>query len=83
MAIIKAIQHHHALESVNDVPFAGLVHIADILCRGLEIGHGGDTLIPALDVAIMQDLGLSWEALRAALPEIEALNANANLLAER
>ncbi|GMQ88666.1 MAG: HDOD domain-containing protein [Gammaproteobacteria bacterium] len=82
VAIIEAIQHHHCPDSAADIPFASLVHIADILCRGLEIGHGGDTLIPVLDVAAMQRLGLGWEQLRASLPEIEALNASANLMAE-
>ncbi len=81
-AIIEAIRHHHNPDSVTDKPFAALVHIADILCRGLEIGYGGDTLIPGLDVAAMQRLGLDWNLLLAALPQIEALNASANLLAE-
>jgi putative nucleotidyltransferase with HDIG domain len=80
--IIKAIQHHHSPESAADVPFAALVHVADILCRSLEIGHGGDTLIPTLDVTAMQQLGLGWEHLRASLPEIEALNASTNLMEE-
>jgi putative nucleotidyltransferase with HDIG domain len=81
-AIIEAIQHHHTPGSVTEISFAALVHVADILCRGLEIGHGGDTLIPVLDEAAIQHLGFSWELLRAALPEIEALNASANLMAE-
>lgn len=80
-AIIEAIQHHHVPDSVADIPFATLVHVADILCRGLEIGHGGDTLMPTLDVAAMQRVGLDWEALRTALPEIEALNTGTNLMA--
>lgn len=82
VVIVEAIHHHHTPDSTPEIPFAALVHVADILCRGLEIGHGGDTLIPALDMTIMQRLGLDWEALRAALPEIEALNDSANLMAE-
>ncbi|GMR19462.1 MAG: HDOD domain-containing protein [Gammaproteobacteria bacterium] len=83
VAIIEAIRHHHTPDLVTDRPYTALVHVADILCRGLEIGHGGDMLIPALDVAAMQRLGLGWEVLRAALSEIEALNASANLMAEQ
>jgi putative nucleotidyltransferase with HDIG domain len=81
--IIDAIFHHHAPGSAADSSLATLVHVADILCRGLEIGHGGDTLIPVLDVEAMQRLGLNWEQLRVALPEIEALNVGANLMAEQ
>ena len=80
--IMAAIYYHHKPASKPDAPFAALAHVADILCRGLEIGNGGDSLIPKLDAQVMQRLGLEWGVVRACLPEIEALNANANLLVD-
>lgn len=80
--ITTAIHHHHTPASKPDAPLVALVHVADVLCRGLEIGNGGDSLIPKLDAQVMQHLGLEWEAVRACLPEVESLNANANLLAD-
>ncbi len=80
--IMAAIHYHHKPASKPDAPFAALAHVADILCRGLEIGNGGDSLIPALDIRAMERLGLEWDELSHCLPEVEALNANANLLAE-
>ncbi len=82
VAIIEAIQHHHAPDAVTDTPFAALVHIADILCCGPEIANGGDSPIPGLDICAMARLSLEWEALSGCLPEIEALNADASLLVE-
>ncbi len=77
--VINAIQHHHALMDVAS-PLSELVHVADILCRALDIGHGGDDLIPVLNLAAMKRLGLKWALLADCLGEIESLNSFSDLL---
>jgi len=77
--LTSAIRFHHKLP--NKVgKLAELVHVADILCRGLDIGHGGDNLIPILQKNVLARTGLSWADIKAALPEIECLNASASML---
>ncbi len=77
--LVNAIRFHHA-QPCEVTPLAELVHVADILCRGLDIGHGGDDLIPALRPEALLRLGLEWPAIHACLPEIESLNASAGML---
>lgn len=79
--LINAIQFHHSIPRVA-TPLSELVHVADILCRGMDIGHGGDDLIPLLQPLALTRLGLEWSDLQAVLPEIEQLNACAGLLLE-
>ncbi len=77
--VVNAIQHHHVLMDVAS-PLSELVHVADILCRALDIGHGGDDLIPVLNMAAMKRLGLKWALLADCLGEIESLNSFSDLL---
>ncbi len=77
--LVNAIRFHHALPG-KVTPLAELVHVADIICRGLDIGHGGDDLIPALHPDALSRLGLDWNDLCATLPEIEQLNTRASML---
>ncbi len=77
--VINAIKHHHTLMDVVS-PLSELVHVADILCRALDIGHGGDDLIPVLNMAAMKRLGLDWILLADCLGEIENLNSFSDLL---
>jgi len=77
--VINAIQHHHAIMDVAN-PLSELVHVADILCRALDIGHGGDDLIPVLNMAAMKRLGLTWVLLADCLGEVESLNSFSDLL---
>ncbi len=79
--LVAAIHFHHELPN-KATPLAELVHIADILCRGLEIGNGGDDLIPILQTKTLSHLGLGWDDLQNALPEIEQLSGAAAGLLE-
>ena len=81
--IISSIRYHHTPDAEPVLPLAGLVHIADIICRGMEIGNGGDNSIPVINSSVMQGLGLEWDAVKGSLPEIEKLNASANVLVEQ
>lgn len=80
--VVDAIAWHHKLPS-EGIPFAELVHVADIVCRGLDIGHGGDDLIPVIHPEALSKLGLNYTDLQEALPEIERITAKAGMLLDR
>ncbi|MCW9023830.1 MAG: HDOD domain-containing protein [Gammaproteobacteria bacterium] len=71
--VVDAIKSHHSLPATS-LPLAELIHLSDILCRGLNIGHGGDDLIPFLKSSVLARLGLNWDIIRSYLGEIENLN---------
>ena len=65
--LIGVIGHHHDPAAAG--PFtleAAIIHLADILCRSLNIGSGGDEKIPPLDA-------FAWEALKIKTPAIEPI----------
>jgi HD-like signal output (HDOD) protein len=67
--LMSVILHHHQPSSAGRFAFeAAIVHLADILCRALNIGYAGDNKMPALDKA-------AWESLRIKPEAIEALLA--------
>lgn len=77
--LVEAIRYHHSMSNTA-TPQTDLVHVADIVCRGMDIGHGGDDLIPVLCPGALSRLGLDWADLSKALPEIERLNTIAGML---
>ena len=79
VSLQQAIKHHHTPEQ-SDTLIADIVHIADILCRGLEIGDGGDTLIPFLAPKSIERVHLDWGALPDMLHDIEELQVAAKLM---
>ena len=74
--IIQAIEQHHT----PSVPLPSIVCLADILCRGLDIGDGGDSLIPLLDPALLSSLGIGMDTIRSCLPEIVDCHVHSNIL---
>jgi putative nucleotidyltransferase with HDIG domain len=67
--LVQVIAHHH--QPVNAGSFAleaAIVHLADIFCRALDMGHGGDNKIPPLDQA-------AWESLKIQTGAIETIMA--------
>ena len=63
----QVIAHHHRPEYAGTfIMEAATVHLADILCRALNIGYSGDNKIPPLDK-------LAWEALRIKTESIESI----------
>jgi len=78
--IIEAIKNHHQPDTGPASAIVDLIHLSDIICRAMEIGDGGDTLIPRLVPSILPRLGLSWDKIRDQLPEVEELNASTNIL---
>ncbi|HEY3197064.1 MAG TPA: HDOD domain-containing protein [Nitrospirales bacterium] len=51
--------HHQPAEAAECQREAGVIHLADILCRAKGLGSGGDNKIPLLDQATWNSLGLT------------------------
>jgi HD-like signal output (HDOD) protein len=70
-AIQKAICGHHAwLTGELPDPLVAAVHIADTLVRALELGFGGDDLIPRPNEQAWEVLGLPPNTLTEMTPQI-------------
>ncbi|MGD9058339.1 MAG: HDOD domain-containing protein [Desulfobacterales bacterium] len=70
--LINVILHHHQPSLAGRFAFeAAIVHLADILCRALNIGYAGDNKMPALDKP-------AWDTLRIRPEAIESLLATIN-----
>lgn len=79
--IVEAVKDRPRASAANENPLVDLVHVANIVCRGLEIGDAGDSLIPALEQSSMQRLGLDLSHIENSLADIEeAAAASASLL---
>ena len=76
--VLESITHHHR-PSDSPERIVAAVHLGDILCRGLEIGNGGDGGMPQLEDGVLDKLGMDWPQVSGCLAEIDQLNANANL----
>ena len=71
--LIQAISHHHRPDRADlDPQLASMVHIADAVSRNLEIGSGGDPLVPAINPCAFAQLSLDPEDLIAWEDEIRA-----------
>ncbi len=58
LKLVQVIAYHHQPTEAGSFAIeAAIVHLADILCRALEMGSGGDHKIPPLD-------RLAWESLK-------------------
>ncbi len=68
--LVSVLLHHHQPSTAGRFAFeAAIVHLADILCRSLNIGYAGDNKMPPLDKA-------AWDSLRITPQTIEALLAD-------
>ena len=67
----SVILHHHQPSSAGRFALeAAIVHLADILCRSLNIGYGGDNKVPALDKAAWESLKITTQVLESVMAEI-------------
>ncbi|MBI5179107.1 MAG: HDOD domain-containing protein [Nitrospinae bacterium] len=74
LPVVNAVGYHHDLEKAPEAyaELAAIVHLADIVCRKLKIGSGGDSRIPKVDRTSMKILKLSTARLEEVLHETEA-----------
>jgi len=67
--LVQVIAHHHHPDNAGSFAMeAAIVHLADIFCRALNMGYGGDHKIPPLDK-------LAWERLKIQPGAIETIMA--------
>ena len=67
--LVQVIAYHHQPGNAGSFAMeAAIVHLADIFCRALDMGHGGDNKIPPLDQA-------AWESLKIKTDAIETIMA--------
>ena len=65
--LVQIIAHHHQPQGAGSFAMeAAIVHLADILCRALNMGFGGDNKIPPLD-------RIAWQSLRIQTSSIESI----------
>jgi putative nucleotidyltransferase with HDIG domain len=81
-SIVNAIEYHHLTATGEARRLANLVQVADIVCRGLELGDAGDTLIPLLDACVLQHLNLTIPLLEESLAGIEQVLCSCSSLIE-
>jgi len=78
--ITDTIDKHHTPLSQDATIFCQIVCLSDIICRGLEIGDGGDTLIPVLEDDLLEAVGISLAHIDSYLPTILSANELANIM---
>ena len=65
--LVQIIAHHHQPNDAGSFAMeAAIVHLADIFCRALNMGSGGDNKIPSLD-------RFAWESLKIQTNAIEGI----------
>jgi HD-like signal output (HDOD) protein len=63
----EVIAHHHQPAAAGSFTTeASIVHLADIFCRALNMGYGGDNKIPPLDK-------FAWESLKIKTDAVESI----------
>jgi len=68
----NAIAHHHnPILAGRFVREAAIVQLADILCRAMDIGSGGDNKIPPLDKNAWESLQLKMSSIEPIMEEME------------
>ena len=70
--LISIIAHHHQPGAAGQFTLeAAIVHLADIFCRALNIGSGGDNKIPPLDAFAWESLNIKTRAIEPIMQEIK------------
>jgi putative nucleotidyltransferase with HDIG domain len=80
-ALIKVIRFHHNPPLANEsMRMAAIVHLADVLCRAIGMGNGGDSKVPCINEDSWKLLGLSRQRMKRLFSEMEKEIANAKAL---
>ena len=81
-ALIKVIRFHHNPPQANEsMRMVAIVHLADVLCRAVGIGNGGDNKIPCINEDSWKLFGLNKQILKRLFSQMarEIINAKAFL----
>ncbi|UCD82310.1 MAG: HDOD domain-containing protein [Desulfobacterales bacterium] len=69
----QVIAHHHQPNFAGSfIIEASIVHLADIFCRALNMGYGGDNKIPPLDKQAWQSLKIKPDALESIMETMQS-----------
>lgn len=80
-ALIKAIRFHHNPTQANEsMRMVAIVHLADVFCRAIGIGNGGDSKIPCINEESWKLLRLNKRTIKKLFSEMEQAIANAKVL---
>ena len=79
--VIKVIRFHHNPPLANEsMRMVAIVHLADILCRAIGIGSGGDSKVPSINEDSWKLLSLNKQIIKSLLLEMEQEITNAKAL---
>jgi len=80
-ALIKVIRFHHNPTQANEtMRMVAIVHLADVLCRAIGIGNGGDSKIPCINEESWKLFRLNKRTIKRLFSEMEREIANAKAL---
>jgi putative nucleotidyltransferase with HDIG domain len=72
LKLVNILEHHHHPEqSGRFIQETSIIHLADILCRAIDLGSGGDNKIPSLNPEAWASLKLKPNVLEPILQEME------------
>ena len=79
--VIAMAFHHRPVQNKHTIPLAGIVHLADIMCRMSGIGVGHEGLHSILETQVLHDLKITTEAFDASMSRLlDGIAAAAPLL---
>ncbi|MCP4119369.1 MAG: HDOD domain-containing protein [Desulfobacteraceae bacterium] len=71
-ALLKVIRYHHnPAQDYNSLRISSIVHLADILCRTLDLGSGGDDEMPVVNEKSWDLMNLDKRMIKKIFSEIE------------
>ena len=71
-ALIKAIKYHHnPIMDYNSLRISSIVHLADIFCRTLDLGCGGDNEIPLVNEKAWEVMNMNKQVIKKIFSEVE------------
>jgi HD-like signal output (HDOD) protein len=72
LKLINILEHHHHPEQAGRfIQETSIIHLADILCRAIDLGSGGDRKMPSLNSEAWASLKLKPSVLEPILQEME------------
>jgi putative nucleotidyltransferase with HDIG domain len=71
-ALLKVIRfHHHPPRAKESMRLVSIVHLADVLCRAIDLGNGGDNKIPCVNEESWKLLDLNQQTIKNLFLEME------------
>jgi len=70
--IAEPVAFHHSPQSALQYPLeSAVIHLADIICQAMELGHSGEWCVPPLDKNAWERLGLPVSMLATIMKQAE------------